>query len=107
MLPIIRGHPVVNSIDLFIIIYLFIKVLGHINGRPVDTESGIILLLSDGAENRAPYIDDVKDEIVEAGIIVDAVAFTQQAEPKMFELAVLTGTLPTEICFIIQIDIYR
>ena len=48
-------------------------------------------MLSDGDENRAPYIDDVKDEIVEAGVIVDAIAFTQEAEQKMFELAILTG----------------
>ena len=56
---------------------------------------GVILLLSDGEENQFPFIDDVKDDMVEAGVIVDTIAFTQAAEEKMYELADLTGK-----CFI-------
>ena len=50
--------------------------------------------MSDGKEtDPPPYIDDVKDEVVAAGVIVDVVAFEQGAEEKIFELAVLTGNL--------------
>ncbi|XP_072023459.1 calcium-activated chloride channel regulator 1-like [Amphiura filiformis] len=69
-----------------------ITVLEH-DGE-LNTEGGLILLLSDGEENEAPYIDDVKDEIVDAGVIVDTIAFTQAAEAKMYELAILTGGTP-------------
>ena len=51
------------------------------------------MLLSDGEENRGPYIDEVKDAIVDAGVIVDTIAFTQAAEKKMQELAILTGMM--------------
>ena len=53
------------------------------------------MLLSDGEENESPYIDDVKDDIVSAGVIVDVIAFTQDASKKIHELAVLTGMMPT------------
>ena len=57
-----------------------------------DPAGGVLLLLSDGKETKIkPQIDDVKDEMVEAGVIIDTVAFTQKADEKMYELSDLTG----------------
>ena len=48
-------------------------------------------MLSDGEENRAPYIADVTDTLTDAGVIVDTIAFTQAAEEAMYDLAIATG----------------
>ena len=49
------------------------------------------MLLSDGKENVEPFIADLKDDIINAGVIVDTIAFTQQADGALYDLAVLTG----------------
>ncbi|XP_022080657.1 calcium-activated chloride channel regulator 4-like [Acanthaster planci] len=52
---------------------------------------GIILLISDGEEREAPYIADVIDTVTSSGVIVDTLAFTQNADSKLFELSDATG----------------
>ena len=56
-----------------------------------DPSGGIILLLSDGKENVEPFIADLKDDIIDAGVIVDTIAFTQMADGGLYDLAVMTG----------------
>ena len=73
---------------------MIMQVLSGPSGQN-NPAGGVILLLSDGVENQFPFIDDVKNDMVEAGVIVDTIAFTQAAEEKMYELADLTG-----LCFI-------
>ena len=48
-------------------------------------------MLSDGEENRSPYIADVTQTLIDAGVIVDIIAFTQAAEVAMYDLAIATG----------------
>ena len=61
------------------------------DGGRQDPAGGIILLLSDGGENVAPYIADVTQTLIDAGVIVDTIAFTQAAEGAMYDLAIETG----------------
>ncbi len=56
-----------------------------------DPAGGIILLLTDGQENENPYIEDVMGRVIESGVIVDTLAFTQAADPKLFQLSENTG----------------
>ena len=49
------------------------------------------MLLSDGDETDAPFIADVTQTLVDAGVIVDIIAFTQAAEGALYDLAEATG----------------
>ena len=88
-------HP-----DLFIL-----QVLrGGENGEN-DPAGGVLLLLSDGKETKVkPQIDDVKDEMVEAGVIIDTVLFTQKSDEKLYELSDLTGMCACNLSGTCQIN---
>nr|XP_054755671.1 calcium-activated chloride channel regulator 1-like [Lytechinus pictus] len=54
-----------------------------------------IFLLSDGEENVHPYIDDILQDIKAAGVVIDTLAITQQADDQMEDLALnITGGHP-------------
>ena len=61
------------------------------NGVGNETSGGIILLITDGGENQFPYIKDVMDDVMSSGVIVDTLAFTQNAEKTLFKLSEATG----------------
>ncbi|XP_070558064.1 calcium-activated chloride channel regulator 1-like [Ptychodera flava] len=54
---------------------------------------GIILLISDGEENRTPDIASVKDEMISKEVIIDTVAFSNAADEKLLGLSQDTGGL--------------
>lgn len=58
------------------------------------TEGSVIILMTDGEENQTPYIADVKDKLVAAGIVVNTIAFGTEAEDKLERLALSTGGKP-------------
>ena len=66
---------------------IFTKVLEAVG----DPSGGIILLISDGEEKVEPFIKDLKDDIIDAGVIVDTLAFTQLADGGLTDLAQKTG----------------
>ncbi|XP_030832203.1 calcium-activated chloride channel regulator 1-like [Strongylocentrotus purpuratus] len=57
----------------------------------VDSNGSYIFLLSDGEENRSPYIRDVLQDVNTAGVVIDTVAITQDADQQMEDLANMTG----------------
>lgn len=59
------------------------------NGRNPD--GGKILLITDGAENRPPYMGSLRPKIMNLGITIDAIAYSQNADLKIGELATSTG----------------
>lgn len=52
---------------------------------------GSIILISDGEENEAPYIDDVIPQLQQACVRVDSLLYSEAAEDKMITLAQQTG----------------
>ncbi|XP_077986234.1 calcium-activated chloride channel regulator 1-like [Glandiceps talaboti] len=52
---------------------------------------GILFLTTDGEENVPPYIDDVLPYLIEKEVIVDTLAFSEDADPKLVELSDETG----------------
>ncbi|XP_041457892.1 calcium-activated chloride channel regulator 1-like isoform X1 [Lytechinus variegatus] len=69
-----------------------IEILKGVSGTD-DPAGGYILLVSDGQQNRQPYIEDVFDEVDEAGVIIDTIAFSEAADPNLLELSVRTNGL--------------
>ncbi|KAL1441165.1 hypothetical protein MTO96_008899 [Rhipicephalus appendiculatus] len=51
----------------------------------------VIILMTDGEENRHPYIDEVLNELVAAQVVVNTIAFGTEAEEKLEKLARKTG----------------
>ncbi|XP_075525480.1 calcium-activated chloride channel regulator 1-like [Dermacentor variabilis] len=54
----------------------------------------VIILMTDGEENRDPKISAVVDELVTAQVVVNTIAFGAEAERKLEELALRTGGKP-------------
>nr|XP_054924630.1 calcium-activated chloride channel regulator 1-like isoform X2 [Dermacentor andersoni] len=54
----------------------------------------VIILMTDGKENRHPNISAVVDELVAAQVVVNTIAFGTEAERKLEELALRTGGKP-------------
>ncbi|XP_077986346.1 calcium-activated chloride channel regulator 1-like, partial [Glandiceps talaboti] len=52
---------------------------------------GIIFLTTDGAENVRPYIEDVLPDLIAKEVIVDTLAFSNSADPKLVGLSDDTG----------------
>ncbi|XP_002741339.1 calcium-activated chloride channel regulator 1-like [Saccoglossus kowalevskii] len=50
-------------------------------------EGSIMFLVTDGQENVPPYIDDVTDNIIESGVVVDTLAWGVFAEEKLETIA--------------------
>ena len=40
-----------------------------------DPQGGFLILLTDGLENSGAPISDIQDDILEAGVIIDTIAF--------------------------------
>ncbi|XP_071484710.1 calcium-activated chloride channel regulator 1-like [Diadema antillarum] len=60
-----------------------------------DTTNGsYILLLSDGIENRSPYIRETIQAVMEAGVVIDTIAVTNDADEQMENLTSITGGKP-------------
>ncbi|XP_064594338.1 calcium-activated chloride channel regulator 1-like [Liolophura sinensis] len=55
-----------------------------------DPAGGVILLVTDGKENKAPYLTDFKDQIISKHIVVDTVAVTEDADQQIEELVEAT-----------------
>ncbi|XP_049513444.1 calcium-activated chloride channel regulator 1 [Dermacentor silvarum] len=54
----------------------------------------VIILMTDGAENRDPKISDVVGKLVAAQVVVNTIAFGTEAERKLEDLALRTGGKP-------------
>ncbi|XP_013401735.1 calcium-activated chloride channel regulator 1-like [Lingula anatina] len=52
---------------------------------------GILLVVSDGDENRLPFISDVKPSLIDKKIITDTILFTKDADSQLISLAKDTG----------------
>ncbi|XP_041350383.1 calcium-activated chloride channel regulator 4-like [Gigantopelta aegis] len=48
---------------------------------------GTLILITDGKENKSPWIKDIRDDILKRGIMVHAVAYSQEAEAAIALLA--------------------
>lgn len=70
-----------------------IDVLSELNGEAVSPNGGYFLVVSDGEENKPPYIADLQGEIIEKQITVDSLAVGVAASAKLEELATETGGL--------------
>ena len=58
-----------------------------------DPSGGSILLLSNGENNDPNFpTNDLMNSLVDAGVIVNSIAFSQSADNQMAILAVATGT---------------
>ncbi|XP_077866380.1 calcium-activated chloride channel regulator 2-like, partial [Saccoglossus kowalevskii] len=55
-----------------------------------DAAGGCIILVSDGEENRSPYIDDVQSTIVDKGVCVHTIALGVDASHNMEQLPLAT-----------------
>ncbi|XP_077983917.1 calcium-activated chloride channel regulator 1-like [Glandiceps talaboti] len=56
-----------------------------------DPSGGILLVISDGGENRSPTIAEVLGTVEEAGIVIDTIAYSEQADKNLASLAADTG----------------
>ncbi|XP_070557323.1 calcium-activated chloride channel regulator 4A-like [Ptychodera flava] len=61
------------------------------NSQFATATGGIIFLTTDGEENQSPLIRDVEDELIEKGVIVDTLAFSDEADPQLESLSEKTG----------------
>ncbi|KAK6176714.1 hypothetical protein SNE40_014959 [Patella caerulea] len=52
---------------------------------------GTLILITDGQENQAPWIKDIKPSLLEQGVMVHALAYGQKAETDISQLAGETG----------------
>ncbi|XP_072166786.1 calcium-activated chloride channel regulator 1-like [Diadema setosum] len=60
-----------------------------------DTTNGsYVLLLSDGGENRSPYITDTIPAISASGVVMDTIAVTDAADEQMEDLSSMTAGKP-------------
>ncbi|XP_038061541.1 calcium-activated chloride channel regulator 1-like isoform X2 [Patiria miniata] len=57
----------------------------------MDPAGGIILLITDGKENVRPNVADIMDTIISSGVIVDTLAFSQNADGLLPGLSQATG----------------
>ena len=52
---------------------------------------GVLQVMTDGEENRYPYIKDVRDDVIKKKVIVDSILYTSQADHALKELSKETG----------------
>lgn len=62
-----------------------------VNQVLVGQKNPVIVLVTDGAENKKPYISDVKDRVISSGARVVTIAFGEAADPNLESLAEATG----------------
>ncbi|XP_071489093.1 calcium-activated chloride channel regulator 1-like [Diadema antillarum] len=65
-----------------------LSVLGN------NTNGSYILVLSDGEENRSPFIRDTIPAAVADGVVIDTIAVTNDADEQMENLTSITGGKP-------------
>ena len=58
-----------------------------IHSSKTSTDGSSIFLITDGEENTAPFIKDVKQDIIAAGIKVHTLAYGNAADPKIERIA--------------------
>ena len=51
----------------------------------------MILILSDGLENTAPFIADVRPDLLAADVVVHSYSLSQNADHQVVQLAASTG----------------
>ena len=56
-----------------------------------ETRGSRIILLTDGDETTEPYVRDVEERIIEAGIIVYSLLLSESADETVITLASKTG----------------
>ncbi|XP_047476221.1 calcium-activated chloride channel regulator 4A-like [Penaeus chinensis] len=62
-----------------------------VNNVLVGQKNPVIVLVTDGEENKSPYISDVKDKVIDSGARVVTIAFGDKADPNLESLAEATG----------------
>lgn len=62
-----------------------------VNQVLVGQKNPVIVLVTDGAENKKPYISDVRDRVISSGARVVTIAFGDAADPNLESLAEATG----------------
>ncbi|XP_033120352.1 calcium-activated chloride channel regulator 1-like [Anneissia japonica] len=65
-----------------------IAVLSRNDENPA---GGYLLVISDGQNTNSPGINDVIDDIIDAGVIVDTIAFTDAADNELSTLSEVSG----------------
>ncbi|XP_033122893.1 calcium-activated chloride channel regulator 1-like [Anneissia japonica] len=55
------------------------------------SDGGYLLVISDGQNTHNPDIDDVLDDVIAAGVIVDTIAFTDNADTALGKLSTVSG----------------
>ncbi|XP_067664856.1 calcium-activated chloride channel regulator 1-like isoform X2 [Haliotis asinina] len=56
-----------------------------------DSKTGRILLITDGEENRPPYVDSIMKDILASKVVVHTIAYGQQASQTLADLSAQTG----------------
>ncbi|XP_077985471.1 calcium-activated chloride channel regulator 1-like [Glandiceps talaboti] len=67
------------------------SALQLLQNSSLPTKGSSFLLITDGQENTWPYIADVTDEVHEAGVRVDSIAYTQNAADELRHLSEGSG----------------
>ncbi|XP_042861518.1 calcium-activated chloride channel regulator 1-like [Penaeus japonicus] len=62
-----------------------------VNEVLVEQKNPVIVLVTDGKENKRPYISEIKDKVVSSGARVVTIAFGKDADPNLESLAEATG----------------
>lgn len=60
-------------------------------GKTGDSKTGRILLMTDGEENKAPYVASIMKDILASGVVVHTVAYGKQASKTLEDVSSQTG----------------
>ncbi|XP_064594617.1 calcium-activated chloride channel regulator 1-like [Liolophura sinensis] len=66
------------------------KAMAVLSRDGQDPAGGVILLVSDGKENRPPWLANVRNQVISSNVIVDTIAITEEADQKIEVLAKVT-----------------
>ncbi|XP_077547784.1 calcium-activated chloride channel regulator 4-like [Haemaphysalis longicornis] len=67
------------------------RALQELTSPKESAEGGVIVLVTDGEENKGPMINDTLPKLVEAKAVVSTVGLVSAVDEKLVELAVSTG----------------
>ena len=56
-----------------------------------DAKGGILIVVTDGDENFEPYVDDVRQTLVDKGVTLHVILITDDAEKNLINVAASTG----------------
>ncbi|XP_070559828.1 calcium-activated chloride channel regulator 1-like isoform X2 [Ptychodera flava] len=68
-----------------------LKAIEVLRAGELDPAGAAILVISDGGENRSPTIPEIHDVIEESGVVIDTIAYSEQADENLASLAANTG----------------